>query len=30
MYWGRTIGQLPSPATAGNPLIIPYRADQGP
>jgi phospholipid/cholesterol/gamma-HCH transport system substrate-binding protein len=30
MYWGRTIGQLPSPATAGNPLVIPYRTDQGP
>jgi phospholipid/cholesterol/gamma-HCH transport system substrate-binding protein len=30
MQWGRTIGQLPSPATAGNPLIIPYHRDQGP
>ena len=30
MQWGRTIGQLPSPATAGNPLVIPYRLDQGP
>lgn len=30
MQWGRTIGQLPSPATAGNPLIVPYQADQGP
>jgi phospholipid/cholesterol/gamma-HCH transport system substrate-binding protein len=30
MQWGRTIGQLPSPATAGNPLIIPYDRDQGP
>ena len=29
MQWGRTIGQLPSPATAGNPLIIPYNRDQG-
>jgi phospholipid/cholesterol/gamma-HCH transport system substrate-binding protein len=29
MQWGRTIGQLPSPATAGNPLIVPYRRDQG-
>jgi len=28
--WGRTIGQTPSPYTAGNPLIIPYRVDQGP
>ncbi|MGV0835212.1 MCE family protein [Mycolicibacterium thermoresistibile] len=30
MQWGRTIGQLPSPATAGNPLVIPYQFDQGP
>lgn len=30
MQWGRTIGQMPSPATAGNPLIVPYQADQGP
>lgn len=30
MQWGRTIGQLPSPYTAGNPLIIPYHHDQGP
>ncbi|MFA5711696.1 MCE family protein [Mycolicibacterium sp.] len=30
MQWGRTIGQLPSPYTAGNPLIVPYQADQGP
>jgi phospholipid/cholesterol/gamma-HCH transport system substrate-binding protein len=36
LQWGRTIGQYPSPCTAGyrgtpgNPLIIPYRADQGP
>lgn len=30
MQWGRTIGQLPSPYTAGNPLIVPYRWDQGP
>ncbi len=30
MQWGRTIGQLPSPYTAGNPLIVPYIADQGP
>ncbi|MGV0714956.1 MCE family protein [Mycolicibacterium sp. XJ662] len=29
MQWGRTIGQLPSPYTAGNPLVIPYRLDQG-
>jgi phospholipid/cholesterol/gamma-HCH transport system substrate-binding protein len=37
MQWGRTIGQFPSPCTgggppngAGNPLVIPYRWDQGP
>lgn len=30
LQWGRTIGQTPSPYTAGNPLIIPYRYDQGP
>lgn len=44
LQWGRTIGQLPSPCTAGgpgraghrkafnpgNPLVIPYRYDQGP
>jgi phospholipid/cholesterol/gamma-HCH transport system substrate-binding protein len=37
MQWGRTIGQFPSPCTAGhpqhtpgNPLTIPYRWDQGP
>jgi phospholipid/cholesterol/gamma-HCH transport system substrate-binding protein len=30
LQWGRTIGQTPSPYTAGNPLIIPYRTDQGP
>jgi phospholipid/cholesterol/gamma-HCH transport system substrate-binding protein len=30
MQWGRTIGQLPSPYTAGNPLTTPYRWDQGP
>ena len=30
MQWGRTIGQIPSPYTGGNPLIIPYRYDQGP
>ena len=27
---GRTIGQLPSPYTARNPLTIPYHFDQGP
>ncbi len=30
MQWGRTIGQMPSPYTAGNPLIVPYQFDQGP
>ncbi|BBY64973.1 MCE family protein [Mycolicibacterium helvum] len=30
MQWGRTVGVLPSPATGGNPLLIPYQADQGP
>jgi phospholipid/cholesterol/gamma-HCH transport system substrate-binding protein len=30
MQWGRTIGQLPSPYTAGNPLVVPYVFDQGP
>ena len=30
MQWGRTIGQLPSPHTAGNPLIFPYHFDQTP
>lgn len=30
LQWGRTMGQTPSPYTAGNPLIAPYHADQGP
>ncbi len=37
LQWGRTIGQFPSPCIAsappngaGNPLIAPYRWDQGP
>lgn len=30
MQWGRTIGQMPSPYTARNPLVAPYRFDQGP
>jgi phospholipid/cholesterol/gamma-HCH transport system substrate-binding protein len=30
MQWGRTIGQMPSPYTAGNPLVVPYHGDQGP
>jgi phospholipid/cholesterol/gamma-HCH transport system substrate-binding protein len=29
LQWGRTIGQTPSPYTAGNPLVVPYRWDQG-
>jgi len=30
LQWGRTIGQLPSPVTGGNPLVAPYHLDQGP
>lgn len=30
MQWGRTIGQMPSPYTGGNPLVVPYHLDQGP
>jgi len=30
LQWGRTIGQTPSPCTAPNPLVAPYRLDQGP
>ena len=30
MQWGRTIGQLPSPYTAANPLVVPYHLTQGP
>ena len=30
MYWGRTVGQLPTPVTARNPLVVPYHLDQGP
>jgi len=30
LQWGRTIGQKPSPCTAANPLVAPYRTDQGP
>lgn len=30
MQWGRTIGQFPSPYTAGNPLVAPYHWNQGP
>ncbi|WP_431236810.1 virulence factor Mce family protein [Mycolicibacterium aichiense] len=29
LQWGRTIGQMPSPYTAGNPLIAPYHLDEG-
>ncbi|TDH52873.1 virulence factor Mce family protein [Mycobacterium eburneum] len=29
MQWGRTIGQMPSPYTGGNPLVAPYHWDQG-
>jgi phospholipid/cholesterol/gamma-HCH transport system substrate-binding protein len=29
LQWGRTIGQLPSPYTAVNPLVAPYNFDQG-
>ncbi|MGV0627118.1 virulence factor Mce family protein [Mycolicibacter minnesotensis] len=25
MQWGRTVGQMPSPYTAGNPLVAPYH-----
>ncbi|ODQ96372.1 mammalian cell entry protein [Mycolicibacterium holsaticum] len=30
LQWGRTIGQMPSPYTGGNPLIVPYHLNQGP
>ncbi len=30
MQWGRTVGQMPSPYTATNPLIVPYHFDEGP
>jgi phospholipid/cholesterol/gamma-HCH transport system substrate-binding protein len=29
LQWGRTIGQTPSPYTARNPLVVPYRWNQG-
>ena len=29
LQWGRTIGQLPSPYTAKNPILAPYHFDQG-
>jgi phospholipid/cholesterol/gamma-HCH transport system substrate-binding protein len=30
MQWGRTLGVMPSPYTAGNPLVVPYHFNQGP
>lgn len=30
LQWGRTIGQIPSPYSAANPLTAPYHLDQGP
>ncbi|MDT5080428.1 MAG: phospholipid/cholesterol/gamma-HCH transport system substrate-binding protein [Mycobacterium sp.] len=30
LQWGRTIGQIPSPYTARNPLVAPYQFNQGP
>ncbi|AQA05449.1 mammalian cell entry protein [Mycobacterium sp. MS1601] len=30
LQWGRTLGQKPSPYTAGNPLVVPYQTVQGP
>ena len=30
MQWGRTLGVMPSPYTARNPLVAPYQFDQGP
>ena len=30
LQYGRTIGQMPSPYTARNPLVVPYHFDQGP
>ncbi len=29
LQWGRTIGQMPSPYTAGNPLVAPYHWNRG-
>jgi phospholipid/cholesterol/gamma-HCH transport system substrate-binding protein len=29
MQWGRTIGQIPSPFTSANPLVVPYHVAQG-
>jgi len=30
LEWGRTMGQKPSPYTAGNPLVVPYAPEQRP
>ena len=30
LQWGRTIGQMPEPYTARNPLVVPYHFNQGP
>jgi phospholipid/cholesterol/gamma-HCH transport system substrate-binding protein len=30
LQWGRTLGVMPSPYTARNPLVAPYQFDQGP
>lgn len=30
MQWGRTLGVMPSPYTARNPLVAPYQFNQGP
>jgi phospholipid/cholesterol/gamma-HCH transport system substrate-binding protein len=30
LEWGRTLGQKPSPYTAGNPLVTPYQTVQAP
>jgi phospholipid/cholesterol/gamma-HCH transport system substrate-binding protein len=30
MQMGRTLGVLPSPYTARNPLVVPYHFNQGP
>jgi hypothetical protein len=30
LQWGRTLGVMPSPCTARNPLVAPYQFNQGP
>jgi phospholipid/cholesterol/gamma-HCH transport system substrate-binding protein len=30
MQWGRTLGVMPSPYTARNPIVAPYQFEQGP